>query len=558
LLDENHNKLYGKVTGNVSKTFTNFRHKKTASVLKIGFTKTHCAFLYFALVVLNKKCAVRNGRDKGMYKNFKCIKKSNGFVIAIMVISTIMLAACGGRNNDYQPAEELPIQTNFAMDATPTPSPATVQIQEEEYEPEEPEEVVIFYTLLSAEDFSDGIAWVEVTPNVDDAHETPISWAAINTEGEILFFVDSRPRNPFVNGLSSLPDGTVIDRTGNVVANNDDPRFDRISRVAGGYIWVQRQIETIDRSETYYGLLNNAGEWVQELSTDWRLRPSARPTLPGSNIFGNLMVVSRHEISGRTIINGEVLVLNIYTMEEVFRADHVTPARMEVGNDSLLLVLTCLNRNSRNDLSLGTHIISSDGTSHRVNFDWGVFITEILDSRGTWGNQRDAALIGFINNLTFSGNNFDLVTGNHFLSVYDIHDNKFRDIPLLQSTSADIRRIDIPVFDGDYAFLSLLNEGGVRFVTIIDREGNPQFEPFRADVSASPGAIDRTRLSEGRAWIRGDDNTFISINTQGEHMITIQANSVRDFQEGFAIIRAEGRPHFIDMDGNKLAIQHRK
>jgi hypothetical protein len=101
-------------------------------------------------------------------------------------------------------------------------------------------------------------------------------------------------------------------------------------------------------------------------------------------------------------------------------------------------------------------------------------------------------------------------------------------------------------FSGGYCTMQLGNPQGSRFTTIIDKSGNPMFEPL-AGVSLG-------RFSQGRATKSGGASGFCYINASGEEVITgLEEGS--DFAEnGLALVKRRGEPAhcFIDVNGNRL------
>ena len=463
--------------------------------------------------------------------------KKTQFIASILFV-VIGISACSQSNSSIDAMTMNTDNTLHALDTLGTDTtentpPIADIIQTEN---------AVVYMLVSAQCFNDGLAWVEVQ-FADDTR----SWAVINTEGRIQFFAKNQPATPFFNGVAHMRDVGIVDRLGNLVIDGNDPRFDYIVRHEGGYTWVSKRIETIDRSETLFGILDNAGEWIHDLSDDWRLVPPNWNTLP--NVLGNLIVVSTSPIISDTReMKNYTLVLNIYTLEEVLRAEGI-PSATQIEGDSMLLVT-----NSISSLGFKVNRISVDGIYENISLDMVSLVDEIIGHPLTRQNQVE--WIQAHTNLLFSGNNFNLITGTNSNAVYDMQGNKLFEIPQLHSSGGRAGYFR-PVFEGDFAFVLLQNESGVQFVTIIDKEGNYLFEPFRGGAVSSgfSGAIERfLGLSEGRVWVRDTEANYILMNTNGETILKMQADNVSEFNEGFAIIQIGRHRYFIDREGNKLTI----
>jgi len=447
----------------------------------------------------------------------------------------LMLVACSGDNSDN--SEQLPEVTQNQDDSTPN----SISTQEQELQNAQ-EEHNLIYTIVSAEDFNEGLAWVEV-----ELEDGSTSWAVINTVGRIQFFIDAelQPRTPFTNGVALVTNRStiitdsgferlrtkIVDRYGNTIVDNNDIRFDGIRHLRDGYIWVQRQIETIDRSETEIGVLCRDGEWIHEFTADWQLTNTNTVWHSDGILVQDLSAFERSGSVYRLVVR-DIYILDFLTLDVIFRLEGaaMTSFQYDYYADRFILITS-----PESSMGARVFLISRDGTYEMLPLEEGHVIMFSNISSGI--ASTDSALDAWRDS---QGNPPD-----HF---HDIHGNRMFNVP--QLVRRQLGHTHRPRFEGEYCFVALENEGGVMFLTIIDRDGNQLFEPFRGySIHGSAG-----NLSEGLVWIRDTDGNHVSINTRGEHVITVQANSVSAFKEGFAIVSIDGNQYFIDMDGNKLVI----
>jgi hypothetical protein len=439
--------------------------------------------------------------------------------LLLVTLLAFVLIGCGSENEEEVTVEAIETLADTLQDREGEVGRIEVEEEikiEEVYTPEP----TIIHDIISAKDFSDGFTWVNV--RLESGFK---QWGAMNTEGEVQFFINDRPRTNFYNGVAMLYDYSIMDVTGNIVVDNNDTRFDRITRLGeGGHIWVEKQVDTLERSETLFGVLNNAGEWLHELEADYRLKAGALTTGGTTGYFGNgIYLVDYHHIADERGIG----IYDFATMNRINFIEDVgwNITRYDEYSGTIIFQTAIVG-----DVSgIGyIYTISRDGTVERLpsfmrmnnnSINSGMVYIAMRNAWHEYYLERDAT--GF----------------------YDLQGNKLFDIPQLIGT---------PIFEGDYSFVVLANDGGVRFVTVIDREGNQLFEPIRANPING-----QEYLSEGIVWIRGEDDNLFSIDVRGNILIdNLQADRVNQFKEGFSVIRINDYYHFIDREGNKLVIHY--
>ena len=440
-----------------------------------------------------------------------------------ILLLTLIFVACNAENQDDSQHEVDETQPDlFVME----------EIQEDDYDYvdyddyEELEQTEISnHNIIAARNFSDGLAWVNLRLENDVEN-----WAAIDTEGNIQFFIDNAPGSSFFNGVAMLTYNSIIDRYGNIVISNEDSRFDQITGFDSGYIWVEKRTDTLERSVTEYGILDSSGEWVHELAEDERLRFLNRE---GGVIFGDFLVTRD--------ISDDVQLLDLHSLDFILQisANYRDLFWLEYNDDSETLLI------------FHPRDLLSDVSEQRVIFVTKDGFYEEFTSPYIGGVGSDSFHDPIVRNhvieggskITLGSNSFETdLSDDVIFSFYDFIRDETLEIPHTI--------INSPRFEGEYCFIVMPNEGGVYFATVIDRNGNHLFDAFRVSYSEDKPRFARdTRLSEGLVWLQDEQGDHISINTQGEIVISVQADSVNEFQDGLAMIEVGEFYHFIDAQG---------
>ena len=123
------------------------------------------------------------------------------------------------------------------------------------------------HTFQSGKDFSDGVAWVVVTPRGP--------WSCIDKTGKVLFELGEgeSPESDFSKGVALVQrsDRTrtkeLIDKTGKVISSPKSGEYDKIENFIPeeGMIVVSKHIESFEVTETRLGIIDNQGKWKNNL-----------------------------------------------------------------------------------------------------------------------------------------------------------------------------------------------------------------------------------------------------------------------------------------------------
>jgi len=397
-------------------------------------------------------------------------------------------------------------------------------------------------TLYYAKDFSDGLAWVVVR------HEGVERWAAINTTGEIQFFANAEPTTSFCNGVAMLSDNSVIDSRGNIVVDNNDPRFDTITHLDSGFIWVQRRNDTLDGSVMEYGILDSSGQWFHELQADWRLTrysdndPWGRRM--GTSLWGDVLFWYE---------TGRIYLLDFMTLNTILRIEgrQIVSEWRDDYNEilGLRVVPDWQGQGVFASPEMRVLLISKDGSYEELPELFDGYVPPSDSSPLYMSVTINAGWYGTISDGIFFFEGFEGSFGGGMAGgFFDFRRNRLFEIPQIDNNFT-------PLFERDYSVIGLENPDGVRFVTIIDRQGNFQFEPIVASPVLGYARGETSRLSNGKAWVVDRDGNIVLLNTGGEIVVSLPADySVRAFSEGFSVISSGNRFHFIDVTGERLIV----
>lgn len=115
------------------------------------------------------------------------------------------------------------------------------------------------------DDFSDGVAWI---------HFYLKSSFCIDKTGRVLFMVkDSLPLTNFNNGIAIMDNGTIIDKTGQVISSKNEGVYDDFiiqkdkelnERIYDGVVWVRKEVESYKGTNVFIGAIDSKGDWILE------------------------------------------------------------------------------------------------------------------------------------------------------------------------------------------------------------------------------------------------------------------------------------------------------
>ena len=185
-----------------------------------------------------------------------------------MLLLGSLLALCAGCGDNSEPYEEGSYETSYYDDS-------------EYYDDAEYEEEETFYSEVSlcgykAQNFSEGLAWVEYVYPYGDGSTTGFGW--MDTEGRITTpFPEELVENigsEFSDGYTYVNNGdsdddtnhwfVVLDKEGNVAVQSPDDGSYEIMCGGDGMYLVKKYLRGMEANEDYYGIIDVDGNWVVE------------------------------------------------------------------------------------------------------------------------------------------------------------------------------------------------------------------------------------------------------------------------------------------------------
>lgn len=175
-----------------------------------------------------------------------------GFLCLILVLS--MLCGCG---NDASIKDNSTESVSSTTAILPSEEPTSTSI----------------FTKRFVNDFSDGYAWITLS----DASLDNKRFACINTNGEILFYLNDLIEIEYSNGIGDFKDGYavvvdksdvtyIIDTSGNIISSNKDGSYDKVICYDDGYFLVEKCNNNLHEVSYAYSVINSSGNI---LIKDW-------------------------------------------------------------------------------------------------------------------------------------------------------------------------------------------------------------------------------------------------------------------------------------------------
>ncbi len=244
---------------------------------------------------------------------------------------------------------------------------------------------------------------------------------------------------------------TVINTSGSTTTFTKDD-FDDVLGCGGGYMLVYKNTGTESAEEYSYGLINSNGEWEVPLT------PNASPIHDKTFVYAGEKTFIHHsqeigfetvdivfdcatnttiEFVGcevvQTLNNGKIIVFSMNGQ----RAEYAYPYRTASSKSK--------------NLAAGLYVFETNGAHQELHHSPTSY-EKLFSNVAIF--QKD----GYLNILDFETG----ATG------------QYSDIPFDSITISDVS------FVGKYGLLIFTGEDGERYFTVIDANGQPQFEPRRA------------------------------------------------------------------------------
>lgn len=369
-----------------------------------------------------------------------------------------------------------------------------------------------FHSIEKARNFNDGVAWV--------LHENG-SRTLIELDGTILYEPDEyyESASRYCEGVSLVwTKGTdtarLIDKTGQVVWSVEEDGLAKAEELYGadavngvdiqspfqykagkswsdelwqGYTIVEFDIDSFEYTGILAGLLGPDGTWVIEPPTieDAAAHAGKRDEDLGTHGYGDSGEYGRYTVS----LDRQGLL--------IYRTGEVLP-------------YTGYDHGGFNGLSFG-----------------GMWRDDI-DSAEEWEAHQNCKYMG--------DGRFEDKDGNVVLELGD-------DYPLYSGGLLDGPIQEDSFVDSKYCLVYLENEGGGKYFTVIDMQGNRMFDPMRAGEEGL--------LRGGAFFHRGEDEeTGCYYTVEGDRLGDVRGETGAPFYEGRAWIKVDDNWRCIDEGGN--------
>lgn len=443
----------------------------------------------------------------------------NVFSVLLIISVLFALSGCAGRS-DSLTADKKTVSSRISSQTH-----MDNQTKSEESKESIPNEKI--FTINTAEDFSDGVAWVKVSSSNED--ENSVNYrSCIDQDGKVLFSFHEDEINsvtPFENGVSYITTSSgvnkVINKKGETVISSKNNFFDKIVAYGDGLFSVNKYVVDFDHSEFQVGILDKDGNWKLELT-------SLASNVSGMNYFGDGIfgyMVSQTASLGSADWN----FYNTKT-ESWFNAKDIT---------------------GLNQLVLSTY---NNPNPCRNIFQNGIALVEI--GNGRMGDK--AALLytdGTLKELNINTEHafYDygpISDGGFVYSAYDdvVISVSFYDMKKHVSISIDNYADKIPIsslsklyYKNDHMLLKLTGSDSKNYYTILDKAGKALMKP---QLYESMGELQCDRI----VW--RDFNGFHITDQKGKEIFQkTDCNSISDYSENFAIINEN---NYINLKGEEL------
>lgn len=371
------------------------------------------------------------------------------------------------------------------------------------------------HLFQDARSFSDGVAWVRY----DEV------WHLINDKGEVQFSLDKNemPSTNFVNGAAVIDKSIMINKEGDVIFNIKDHGIDQIlvgtdkdgnnlGTNSRGYVFVKKEMKTVDGEKTHIGLVNNEGHFDIEPAAD----------------------ITHTRYSG----DGQFMIAYEDNSWVIYNSDN--KSYYEIKDEQKLLDRLKFNDNYAIDLYGGKgQATLFDEYGNQKTLDTGNSDNIKTDLIGMYSNDRF-----FMRTVTED----DQVKAGFYdktgAMITDLSNESFVHEPY-------------PYYSEGYALLRL--DSGDSYV-ILDKDGNRLFEPKQ-------GNTEKSMISNGLLNVVNEDGSVSFVNMDGTEQLKIEpkdyktisddekdALDVNVFVNNHVRVKTENRAFFLNKEGETLTV----
>lgn len=368
--------------------------------------------------------------------------------------------------------------------------------------------------LTKAGNFSDGVAWI--TYNDETGTE---QLALINTDGKILYKeVNSYTFLPpeMHGGVSYIKNSDsnykLIKKEGNIVADSQNNEFDNILACGDGFALVYKYSGPKD-SKHLYGVLDNTGELVCNF-IDLGFAASTKPET-SFNFYKGCGIFSISYTGGTALLN-----LNT---EKVI---HLSGSAPEFINSTAYIPEGYYITNAIQD---GNHFGMEALPACIIDTDFNI-------------TNRDDITSSYKYPYTYSSNGiiiaYEAGNGNNPISIIDPKTNNKYTLDYTKQQLKYLEYID------DFGLLKIGASDGNTYFTLLDKQGNEQFEPMKY----------QTVIYSDEKAIYKIEGKYTIIDTEGKVLAeNLEYKTINEFNEDIAVaITIYDEYCFINAKGEKI------
>lgn len=258
------------------------------------------------------------------------------FLAGLTLMLVLFFVGCsGGANDTDNPVESLPDSMATNPEYTVTEETTIWTTVEETTEPI-PE--YLYAYLTSAEDFSEGVAWVRFYDPTSDGEEK----VGLLHSDDLLIYTSDEIQvagyggSEFSGGYGYVNDADcfyIFDAYGNLTAQSpeDDSSY-KIMVGGDGVYFVRQQIRTMDVNEDRYGFITGEGEWLVELTPECPLLTGTIDNEVQFHYFGEHIFSAYRDVWSSTSASR----FSFYNADTGVRSQYIGCIRYEDDNGNLL------------------------------------------------------------------------------------------------------------------------------------------------------------------------------------------------------------------------------
>lgn len=435
----------------------------------------------------------KENNDKFKVKQQENSKKKKSKIKVIIIVFILILAILAGVlyvfKDELEIFDEKDKETNNTKKAVEN---TISEMENETNDIEDDEKPSKTLVTTDKREFKNGLAWSKVDGQ----------YVCINTEGKVVFRLQNEYdtvtdfTNPDYALVSNYYNKAIIDKEGNMVTTDkDNSAFDKIvsDDVTAGYAVVSKQIDTYEVKETRYGIIGFEGNWILELSTD-----------------NSFLKEYKQGLTKNILTNNE----NLYFVD--------TAKKVKLKE------------------RIYKYIYDDDENCY--------FYT--VGSKITKVNKKTGKTKDIIDNITYCGE-YSVSDGLIYISTSKWDKKKtivtsgFYDLNGKKQYDVKEKIVEVTESINGFAGIVMQNNGGTSFGTVIDKEGNHQFEPIK-------GIKKLECIGENKFFIsysNEDGEGSYVCNEKGEKIF--DATNMTKYTDGYSV---KDDTNYVDENGIILSI----